>query len=198
MRVRTHPSKDTTMNNLNSLSQDLATFVGQELERIYALEVGSRAAALTTSKGTIISMINELVTGLDAAKTTAAQALINAITALRVELTGGADEAHNTFKEIQDLLANNASLIDALNASSFVKFTAQVLTTAQQLIVRTNIDAASPDDVRDAVLPLSNSLSAAHTHIENVDNRLTALVGAAPATTLVATAKAAMPSRFAV
>ena len=74
---------------------------------------------------------------------------VELLDALKTEILGGADAAYDTLVEIQQLLQNGTSGLDALLAAinNRVRFdAAQTLTVAEQLQARTNIGAVAVSD----------------------------------------------------
>jgi len=76
--------------------------------------------------------------------------IVTLLDALKTEILGGADAAYDTLVEIQQLLQNGTTGLDALLAAvnNRVRFdAAQSLTVAEQLQARTNIGAVAASDV---------------------------------------------------
>ena len=76
--------------------------------------------------------------------------IVSLLDALKTEILGGADAAYDTLLEIQQLLQNSTSGLDALLAAvnNRVRFdAAQSLTVAEQLQARSNIGAVAASDV---------------------------------------------------
>ena len=76
--------------------------------------------------------------------------IVSLLDALKTEILGGADAAYDTLVEIQQLLQNGTSGLDALLAAvnNRVRFdAAQSLTVAEQLQARSNIGAVAASDV---------------------------------------------------
>ena len=76
--------------------------------------------------------------------------IVSLLDALKTEILGGADAAYDTLVEIQQLLQNGTSGLDALLAAvnNRVRFdAAQSLTVAEQLQARSNIGAVAATDV---------------------------------------------------
>jgi hypothetical protein len=74
----------------------------------------------------------------------------NSVDALKAEILGGADAAYDTLLEIQQLLQNGTSGLDAILSAvnNRVRFdAAQTLTVAEQLQARINIGAVAASDV---------------------------------------------------
>ena len=70
--------------------------------------------------------------------------------ALKADILGGADAAYDTLVEIQQLLQNGTTGLDALLAAVNLRVrydAAQTLTVAEQLQARTNIGAVAAVDV---------------------------------------------------
>ena len=76
--------------------------------------------------------------------------IVSLLDALKTEILGGADAAYDTLVELQQLLQNGTSGLDALLAAvnNRVRFdAAQSLTVAEQLQARSNIGAVAATDV---------------------------------------------------
>lgn len=76
------------------------------------------------------------------------------VLALKQELLGGASAAFDTFKELQDLIANNKEALEALSeiAGKHVRFDiAQALTNAEQARGRSNLGAVGFDELNAAI-----------------------------------------------
>ena len=129
---------------------------------------GELSDLTTTAQSNLVSSINELVTGLanakdliakkteiDDTKSTAgnvwsasktATEITTAATTVKNDLLGGAGEAYDTLKELADLIGENETAIEALQAiaNGHVKFNeAQSLTDAQKTQARSNIGASA-------------------------------------------------------
>ena len=76
--------------------------------------------------------------------------IVTLLDALKAEILGGADAAYDTLVEIQQLLQNGTSGLDALLAAvnNRVRFdAAQTLTAPEQAQARSNIGAVAASDV---------------------------------------------------
>ena len=85
-----------------------------------------------------------------ASSTYSSNKIVSLLDALKADILGGADAAYDTLVEIQQLLQNGTTGLDALLAavSLRVRFdAAQTLTVAEQLQARTNIGAVAAADV---------------------------------------------------
>lgn len=136
---------------------------------------GQRGSLTTTDKDSLVDAINEVVASLaalrqvveskteiddsvatatnvwSALKTTTK--ISESCAAVKNEILNGAGSAYDTLKELADLITTNKSAIEALQglAAGHVKFdAAQSLTAAQKTQARSNIGAASTDEVADA------------------------------------------------
>ena len=98
----------------------------------------SKISLLATRTGAVCnSLRNEISTGL-----------ANAKLEVKNEILGGAGEAYDTLKEIQDILSSDQAVPDALNALKNVSYElTQTLTDSQKGTARTNINAADASDV---------------------------------------------------
>ena len=129
--------------------ESLVIRVAQEFNDVRA-KAGNLANLTTTDKSNLVAAINELkgrrgVVGGDrrcavAATTTySSNKIVSLLDALKTEILGGADAAYDTLVEIQQLLQNGTSGLDALLAAvnNRVRFdAAQSLTVAEQLQAR--------------------------------------------------------------
>lgn len=112
----------------------------------------SKIKLLSTRMGGVCHDLKEQADATDSAfatyrNTTVPGLISDAKLEVKNDILGGAGEAYDTLKEIEDLLKSNDSLIAALQALKVVHFDAQTLTTAEQEQARTNIGAASAADV---------------------------------------------------
>ena len=76
--------------------------------------------------------------------------IVSLLDALKADILGGADAAYDTLVEIQQLLQNGTTGLDALLAAVNLRVrfdAAQTLTVAEQLQARTNIGAVAASDV---------------------------------------------------
>ena len=124
-------------------------------------KAGNLANLTTTDKSNLVAAINELKAavvssaGIDdahgaATTTDSSNKIVSLLDALKTEILGGADAAYDTLVEIQQLLQNGTSGLDALLAAvnNRVRFdAAQSLTVAEQFQARSNIGAVAASDV---------------------------------------------------
>lgn len=124
-------------------------------------KTGNLANLTTLDKSSLVAAINELKSALvtsvaiddvHAANTTtySSSKIVSLLDALKSEILGGADAAFDTLVEIQQLLQNGTSGLDALLAAinNRVRFDGpQSLTLAEQLQARTNIGAVATSDI---------------------------------------------------
>lgn len=122
---------------------------------------GNLANLTTTDKSSLVAAINELKSALVSsvaiddghiANTTtySSSKIVSLLDALKGEILGGADAAFDTLVEIQQLLQNGTSGLDALLAAinNRVRFDgSQSLTLTEQLQARTNIGAVATSDI---------------------------------------------------
>ena len=124
-------------------------------------KAGNLANLTTTDKSNLVAAINELKAAVvssaviddahvAATTTYSSNKIVSLLDALKTEILGGADAAYDTLVEIQQLLQNGTSGLDALLAAvnNRVRFdAAQSLTVAEQLQARSNIGAVAATDV---------------------------------------------------
>ena len=140
--------------------ESLVIRVAQEFNDVRA-KAGNLANLSTTDKSSLVAAINELKaavlssTAIDDAhvattSTYSSTKIVALLDALKVDILGGADAAYDTLVEIQQLLQNGTSGLDALLAAINLRVrfdAAQTLTAAEQLQARSNIGAVASADV---------------------------------------------------
>ena len=140
--------------------ESLVIHVAQEFNDDRA-KAGNLANLTTTDKSNLVAAINELKAAVvssaviddahvAATTTYSSNKIVSLLDALKTEILGGADAAYDTLVEIQQLLQNGTSGLDALLAAvnNRVRFdAAQSLTVAEQLQARSNIGAVAATDV---------------------------------------------------
>ena len=140
--------------------ESLVIRVAQEFNDVRA-KAGNLANLTTTDKSNLVAAINELQAAvmssaviddahIAATTTYSSNKIVSLLDALKTEILGGADAAYDTLVEIQQLLQNGTSGLDALLAAvnNRVRFdAAQSLTVAEQLQARSNIGAVAASDV---------------------------------------------------
>ena len=140
--------------------ESLVIRVAQEFNDVRA-KTGNLANLTTTDKSNLVAAINELKAAvvssaviddahIAATTTYSSNKIVSLLDALKTEILGGADAAYDTLVEIQQLLQNGTSGLDALLAAvnNRVRFdAAQSLTVAEQLQARSNIGAVAATDV---------------------------------------------------
>ena len=140
--------------------ESLVIRVAQEFNDVRA-KTGDLANLTTTDKSNLVAAINELQAAVvssaviddahvAATTTYSSNKIVSLLDALKTEILGGADAAYDTLVEIQQLLQNGTSGLDALLAAvnNRVRFdAAQSLTVAEQLQARSNIGAFAASDV---------------------------------------------------
>ena len=140
--------------------ESLVIRVAQEFSDVRA-KAGNLANLTTTDKSNLVAAINELKAAVvssaviddahvAATTTYSSNKIVSLLDALKTEILGGADAAYDTLVEIQQLLQNGTSGLDALLAAvnNRVRFdAAQSLTVAEQLQARSNIGAVAATDV---------------------------------------------------
>lgn len=140
--------------------ESLVIRVAQEFNDVRA-KAGNLANLTTTDKSNLVAAINELQAAvvssaviddahIAATTTYSSNKIVSLLDALKTEILGGADAAYDTLVEIQQLLQNGTSGLNALLAAvnNRVRFdAAQSLTVAEQLQARSNIGAVAATDV---------------------------------------------------
>ena len=140
--------------------ESLVIRVAQEFNDVRA-KTGNLANLTTTDKSNLVAAINELKAAVvssseidDAniaiSSTYSSSKIVTLLDALKSEILGGADAAYDTLVEIQQLLQNGTTGLDALLAAvnNRVRFdAAQTLTAPEQVQARSNIGAVAVSDV---------------------------------------------------
>jgi len=140
--------------------ESLVIRVAQEFNDVRA-KAGNLANLTTTDKSSLVAAINELKAAvvssaviddaqIAASTTYSSTKIVSLLDALKADILGGADAAYDTLVEIQQLLQNGTSGLDALLAAvnNRVRFDGvQSLTVAEQLQARSNIGAVAASDV---------------------------------------------------
>lgn len=146
--------------SLATRTESLVIRVAQEFNDVRA-KAGNLANLTTADKSNLVAAINELKAAVvssaviddahvAATTTYSSNKIVSLLDALKTEILGGADAAYDTLVEIQQLLQNGTSGLDALLAAvnNRVRFdAAQSLTVAEQLQARSNIGAVAATDV---------------------------------------------------
>ena len=142
----------------------LAQAIGADIKSLKAVN-GDLSSLSTTAKGNLVAAINELHTtigNLSDIDDTAGDGDIDALwsankiydtieaakTAVKTELIGGANAALDTFKELQDAIANDATFAQTMATSLSKKVSfdvAQTLSVAEKAQVCANIGIGDPD-----------------------------------------------------
>ena len=142
--------------------ESLVIRVAQEFNDVRA-KTGNLANLTTTDKSNLVAAINELKAAVvssseidDAniaiSSTYSSSKIVTLLDALKSEILGGADAAYDTLLEIQQLLQNGTTGLDALLAAvnNRVRFdAAQTLSAPEQAQARSNIGAVAVSDVGD-------------------------------------------------
>ncbi|AUM00561.1 hypothetical protein B4966_10585 [Rhodocyclaceae bacterium] len=142
--------------------ESLVLRVAQEFNDVRA-KAGNLANLTTTDKSSLVAAINELKAAVQSAtaiddtqvattSTYSSSKIVTLLDTLKAEILGGADAAYDTLLEIQQLLQDGTSGLDALLAAvnQRVRFdAAQTLTAAEADQARSNIGAASSAEVGD-------------------------------------------------
>lgn len=141
--------------------ESLVIRVAQEFNDVRA-KAGNLANLSTTDKSSLVAAINELQAAVASnviddgqvatTSTYSSSKIVSLLDALKAEILGGADAAFDTLVEIQQLLQNGTSGLDALLAAvnNRVRFdAAQTLTAPEQAQARSNIGAVAISDVGD-------------------------------------------------
>lgn len=140
--------------------ESLVLRVAQEFNDVRA-KAGNLANLTTTDKSNLVAAINELQAAVVSASaiddqntattsTYSSSKIVTLLDALKTEILGGADAAYDTLVEIQQLLQNGTSGLDALLAAvnHRVRFdAAQTLTDEEKAQARSNIGAVALADV---------------------------------------------------
>ena len=140
--------------------ESLVIRVAQEFNDVRA-KTGNLANLTTTDKSNLVAAINELKAAvvssvaiddgqITTSTTYSSSKIVTLLDALKSEILGGADAAYDTLLEIQQLLQNGTSGLDALLAAvnNRVRFdAAQTLTVPEQAQARSNIGAVAASDV---------------------------------------------------
>ena len=146
--------------SLTTRIESLVIRVAQEFNDVRA-KTGNLANLTTTDKSNLVAAINELKAAVvssseidDAniaiSSTYSSSKIVTLLDALKTEILGGADAAYDTLLEIQQLLQNGTSGLDALltAVNNRVRFdAAQSLTAPEQAQARSNIGAVAASDV---------------------------------------------------
>ena len=146
--------------SLTTRIESLVIRVAQEFNDVRA-KTGNLANLTTTDKSNLVAAINELKAAVvssseidDAniaiSSTYSSSKIVTLLDALKSEILGGADAAYDTLLEIQQLLQNGTTGLDALLAAvnNRVRFdAAQTLTAPEQVQARSNIGAVAVSDV---------------------------------------------------
>ncbi|WP_414612308.1 hypothetical protein [Stenotrophomonas pavanii] len=142
--------------------ESLVIRVAQEFNDVRA-KTGNLANLTTTDKSNLVAAINELKAAVvssseidDASiaisSTYSSSKIVTLLDALKSEILGSADAAYDTLLEIQQLLQNGTTGLDALLAAvnNRVRFdAAQTLSAPEQAQARSNIGAVAVSDVGD-------------------------------------------------
>lgn len=140
--------------------ESLVIRVAQEFNDVRA-KAGNLANLTTTDKSNLVAAINELQAAvvssseiddgnIATSSTYSSSKIVTLLDALKAEILGGADAAYDTLVEIQQLLQNGTSGLDALLAAvnNRVRFdAAQTLAAPEQAQARSNIGAVAASDV---------------------------------------------------
>ena len=146
--------------SLTTRIESLVIRVAQEFNDVRA-KTGNLANLTTTDKSNLVAAINELKAAvvssvaiddgqITTSTTYSSSKIVTLLDALKSEILGGADAAYDTLLEIQQLLQNGTSGLDALLAAvnNRERFdAAQTLTVPEQAQARSNIGAVAASDV---------------------------------------------------
>lgn len=149
--------------SLQTRIESLVIRIAQEFNALNG-KTGTLASLTTTDKSSLVAAINELQsavlsgTGIDDANvalttTYSSSKIVTLLDTLKAEILGGADAAYDTLVEIQQLLQDGTSGLDALLAAinNRVRFDAeQTLTVIEQQQARENIGAIALAAIGDA------------------------------------------------
>lgn len=149
--------------SLQTRIESLVIRIAQEFNTLNS-KTGTLANLTTTDKSSLVAAINELQsavlsgTGIDDANvalttTYSSSKIVTLLDTFKAEILGGADAAYDTLVEIQQLLQDGTSGLDALLAAvnNRVRFdAAQTLTVIEQQQARENIGAIALSAIGDA------------------------------------------------
>ena len=148
--------------SLTTRIESLVIRVAQEFNDVRA-KTGNLANLTTTDKSNLVAAINELQAAVASnviddgqvatTSTYSSSKIVTLLDALKAEILGGADAAYDTLVEIQQLLQNGTTGLDALLAAvnNRVRFdAAQTLTVIEQQQARSNIGAIALTAIGDA------------------------------------------------
>jgi capsid protein len=142
--------------------ESLVIRVAQEFNDVRA-SAGNLANLTTTDKSSLVAAVNELKAAVVSASaiddqnvtsssTYSSSKIVTLLDALKGEILGGADAAYDTLLEIQQLLQNGTSGLEALLAAinNRVRFdAAQTLTAPEQAQACSNMGAVAAADIGD-------------------------------------------------
>lgn len=146
--------------SLQSRIDSLVIRLAQEFNTLNG-KTGLLADLATTHKSSLVGAINELQAAVSAAtsiddvniglnSTYSSSKIVSLLDTLKADILGGADAAYDTLVEIQQLLQDGSTGLDALllAVNNRVRFdAAQNLTASEQAQARTNIGAVSSADI---------------------------------------------------
>lgn len=140
--------------------ESLVIRVAQEFNTVRT-QAGALSALATTNKSSLVSAINELrsavlvATSVDDTQaslvtTYSSSKIVALLDAMKASILGGADAAYDTLVEIQQMLQNGSTGLDAILAAVNLRVrfdAAQTLTAPEQAQARTNIGAVALTDI---------------------------------------------------
>ena len=146
--------------SLQTRIESLVLRIAQEFNTLNS-KTGALTGLTTTDKSSLVAAINELQaavtsgTGIDdgnvaLTNTYSSSKIVSLLDTLKAEILGGADAAYDTLLEIQQLLQDGTTGLDALLAAvnNRVRFDApQTLTVPEQTQALSNIGAVATTDV---------------------------------------------------
>jgi capsid protein len=146
--------------SLQARIESLVVRLAQEFNTLNG-KTGLLANLTTTDKTSLVGAINELQSAVAAAtsiddvtvsltSTYSSSKIVGLLDVLKAEILGGADAAYDTLIEIQQLLQDGTTGLDALLAAvnNRVRFdAAQSLTAPEQEQARANIGAVAAADI---------------------------------------------------
>lgn len=181
---------DTATGGVGQLTSDVADLKG----RVSAAEgtiatqgttITQHGASITALQGEVAQrpVINDTTaSGTSVYSSTKVDSQITAAkNAVKNELLGGAGAAYDTLKELSDLIAENQSAIDSLEAiaAGHVRYDeAQSLTDEQKTQARGNIGASSATDLttlQGTVSSNTSKISAVTGRVDAIEPKVTAL-----------------------
>lgn len=173
----------TTKTSSEQLAS-LAQTIGSDVKHICA-NIGDLSSLTTDEKKSLVSALNELKEKLNSIDLTdviddtktvtnltwSSTQISKAIGAAVAALVNGAPETMDTLKELSDAIEANEGVIDTLEtiASGHIKFDGtQNLTESEKAQARTNISAASSEDVSNLKVDVENLGAVKYSEVQSL------------------------------